>query len=148
MFNSKYSSSGCICKHTALIIIYPCTVFFEFHSHCQKPLYPWSCEASCLCVSSDVTCGHAEAGIYQCHPHQWEALYRDMSAPCLLVVLMKLGVGRVGSLVQVPGFPSNESASPHSNWLLPWELRLGLPSIVLKYRLISTHTYQHAHTRT
>lgn len=69
------------------------------------------------------------AGIFQYHPHQWEALCGDMSAPCLLVVLMKPGVGRVGSLVQVPGFPFlNESASPHSNWLLPWELRLGLPS--------------------
>lgn len=69
------------------------------------------------------------AGIFQCHPHQWEALCGDMSAPCLLVVLMKPGVGRVGSLVQVPGFPFlNESASPHSNRLLPWELRLGLPS--------------------
>lgn len=94
-----------------------------------------------LCVSYDATCRQAHAGIFQCHPRQWEALHGDMSAPCLLVVLMKLGVGRVGSFVQVPGFPSNESASPHSNRLLPWELRLGLPSTVLKYRLISTHTH-------
>lgn len=99
----------------------------------------------CVCVSSDTSYMQAQAGIFHCHPRRWEALLGDMSAPCLLVVLMKLGVGRVGSVVQVPGFPSNESASPHSNWLLPWELKLGLPSMVLKYRLISsTHTHVHA----
>lgn len=98
----------------------------------------------CACLLM-LLVGNAQAGIFHRHPRQWEALYGDMSAPCLLVVLMKLGVGRVGSLVQVPGFPSNESASPHSNWLLPWELKLGLPSTLLKYRLISTHTPEHTH---
>lgn len=33
-------------------------------------------------VSSDATCRQAQAGIFQCHPRQWEALYGDMSAPC------------------------------------------------------------------
>jgi len=91
-----------------------------------------------LRVSSDAPCRNAQARIFQRHPRQWEARHGDMSEPRLLVVLMKLGVGRVGSRVQVPGFPSNESAGPHSNPLLPWELTLGLPSTVLKYRLISS----------
>lgn len=38
----------------------------------------------------------------------------------------------------------NESASPHSKWLLPWELTHGLPTTVLKYRLISrANTHKH-----
>lgn len=94
---------------------------------------------------SVATCRQDRPGIFQCLPRQWEALYGDMSAPCLLVVLMKLGVGRVGSFVQVPGFPSNESAVPHSNRLLPWELKLGLPSTVLKNRLISSHAHSQTH---
>lgn len=89
-------------------------------------------ERSHVHVFYDATCRQAPAGIFQCHPRQWEALYGDMSVPCLHVVLMKLGVGRVGSLVQVPGIPLNESASPHSNWLLPWELMLGFPSTELE----------------
>ena len=93
----------------------------------------------CACLLM-LLVGKLRLGFSNANPRQWEALYGDMSVPCLLV-LMKLGVGRVGSLVQVPGFPSNESASPHSNRLPSWELRLGLPSTVLKYRLISTHTH-------
>lgn len=133
----------------------PPDVFVDIHLYCHLSIYYLpifftgnSCNHGAVrpCVSCDATCRQAQTGIYQCHPHKWEALYRDMSAPCLLVVLMKLGVGRVGSLVQVPGFPSNESASPHSNRLLPWELRLGLPSTVLKYRLISTHTCSHTYS--
>lgn len=133
-FNQIQHVPGCVCGHRAFIITplrltSPCLYDSSDgsrHNHgAARPVWL----APCACVLLMLLVRQTPAGIFQCHPHQWEALCGDMSAPCLLVVLMKPGVGRVGSLVQVPGFPFlNESASPHSNRLLPWELRLGLPS--------------------
>lgn len=115
-------------------------------SYSWKQWSPWSSYSLYLCAHVLwCTRGQAQAGIFQCHPHQWEALYGgDMSVPFCLLCCWSLGWAEWAALFMFQDSLLNESASPHSKWLLPWELTHGLPTTVLKYRLISrTNTHKH-----
>ena len=103
------------------------------------------CVCMYMCVCPTVV-GRARAGISSATPGSGEPCEGTCQLPARVLVLMRLGVGRVGHPAQVPGFPPSESASPHCSRLLPWELRLGPRQTAHSVGSPNTHMPASGHT--